>query len=48
MPGTANANGVSQFDLPLAPFAPGDYELLLTATGGKAPVQQRVPIKVTG
>jgi len=41
-------SGVSQFDLPLAPFAPGDYVLLLTATGGKSPVEQRVAIKVTG
>ena len=41
-------SGVSQFDLSLAPFAPGDYVLLLTATSGKSAVQQRVPIKVTG
>ena len=43
-----SADGVSQFDLPLAPFAPGSYELLLTATNGKSAVQQRVAIKVTG
>lgn len=42
------ANGVSQFDLPLAPYAPGSYELLLTATTGKSAVQQRVAIRVTG
>jgi VWFA-related protein len=46
MPGSAN--GVSQFDLPLAPFAPGDYVLQLTATGGRVPVEQRVAIRVTG
>jgi VWFA-related protein len=43
-----NPSGVSQFDLPLAPFAPGDYILLLTATGQKSQVEQRVSIKVTG
>ena len=43
-----SADGVSQFDLPLAPYAPGSYELLLTATNGKSAVQQRVAIKVTG
>ena len=48
MDALGSANGVSQFDLPLAPFAPGDYVLLLTATGGKSPVEQRVAIKVTG
>lgn len=46
MPGSTN--GVSQFDLPLAPFAPGDYVLLLTATSGKAAVEQRLAIRVTG
>jgi VWFA-related protein len=42
------ANGVSQFDLSLAPFAPGDYALLFTATSRKSAVEQRVPIRVTG
>ncbi len=47
MPGSAS--GVSQFDLPLAPYAPGDYVLLLTATtGAKSSVEQRVPLRVTG
>ncbi|HTI35977.1 MAG TPA: VWA domain-containing protein [Vicinamibacterales bacterium] len=40
--------GVSQFDLPLAPFAPGDYILQVTATGGKSPVEQRTGIRITG
>jgi VWFA-related protein len=40
--------GVTQFDLPLAPFAPGDYLLLMTATGPQGAAEQRVPIRVTG
>jgi VWFA-related protein len=40
--------GVSQFDLPLAPLAPGDYILQFTATGETEPVEQRVSFKVTG
>jgi VWFA-related protein len=46
MPGAID--GVSEFDLPLAPFAPGDYVLLVTATSDKSVVEQRVPIKITG
>lgn len=47
VPGDAGA-GVSQFDLPLAPLAPGDYIIQFTATGESEPVQQRVNFKVTG
>jgi VWFA-related protein len=47
VPGDAGA-GVSQFDLPLAPLAPGDYLLQFTATSEAEPVEQRVSFKVTG
>jgi VWFA-related protein len=47
VPGDAGT-GVSQFDLPLAPLAPGDYIIQFTATGESEPVQQRVNFKVTG
>jgi VWFA-related protein len=47
VPGDAGT-GVSQFDLPLAPLAPGDYFLHFTATGDAGPVEQRVSFKVTG
>jgi hypothetical protein len=47
VPGDAGS-GVSQFDLPLAPLAPGDYIIQFTATGDSEPVQQRVNFKVTG
>jgi VWFA-related protein len=40
--------GITQFDLPLAPFAPGDYFLQFTATGAFGRADQRVPLKVTG
>ena len=41
--------GVSQFDLPLAPLAPGEYFLQFTVTGPAGqPLNQRVPFKVTG
>jgi VWFA-related protein len=39
---------VTQFDLPLAPFAPGDYILVLTATGRAGGAEQRIDIRVTG
>lgn len=47
LPDTA-AGGVTQFDLPLASFAPGDYFLQFTVTGPSGPIDQRVPFKVTG
>jgi VWFA-related protein len=42
------AGGVTQFDLPLAPLAPGDYFLLFSITGPSGAVSQRVGFKVTG
>ena len=39
---------VTQFDLPLAPLAPGDYFLQFTAQGPAGPVSQRVAFKITG
>jgi VWFA-related protein len=42
------ANGVMQFDLPLAPLAPGDYFLQFTVQGESGTVDQRVPFKITG
>jgi hypothetical protein len=41
-------NGVTQFDVPLASLAAGDYFLLFTVKGPSGPVDQRVPIKITG
>ena len=40
--------GVTQFDLQLAPFAPGDYLLLMTATSPQGATEERVSIRVTG
>jgi len=40
--------GVTQFDLSLAPFAPGEYFLQFTAAGPSGSVDQRVPLKITG
>jgi hypothetical protein len=42
------AEGITQFDLPLAPFAPGEYFLQFTVTGPAGPVDERVPFKITG
>ncbi len=42
------AGGVTQFDLPLASLAPGEYFLQFTVTGPSGPVDQRVPFKITG
>jgi VWFA-related protein len=41
-------SGVSQFDLPLAPLAPGEYMIQFTAIGDTGSVEQRVSFKVTG
>lgn len=40
--------GVAQFDLSLAPLAPGDYILEFRAGGAAGAVEQRVNIRVTG
>jgi VWFA-related protein len=47
VPGDAGT-GVSQFDLPLASLAPGDYYIQFTATSDAEPIEQRVSFKVTG
>jgi hypothetical protein len=43
-----DGGGVSQFDLPLAPLAPGEYYLLFSVAGPAGPVNQRVGFKITG
>lgn len=40
--------GVTQFDLSLAPLAPGDYFLQFTASAPSGQVDQRVSFKITG
>jgi hypothetical protein len=40
--------GISQFDLPLAPLAPGDYYLQFSVPGASAPVDQRIAFRITG
>ena len=40
--------GVTQFDLPLAPFSPGEYYLLFSVKGPSGLVDQRVGFKITG
>lgn len=40
--------GVSQFELPLAPLAPGEYYLQFTVTGPKGPIDQRIVFRITG
>ena len=47
-PAPGNGSGVSQFELPLAPLAPGDYFLQFTVDGPSGPVNQRVGFKITG
>jgi VWFA-related protein len=42
------ATGVAQFDLPLAPLAPGEYFLQFTVQGPHGPISQRVGFKITG
>jgi hypothetical protein len=40
--------GVVQFDLPLAPLAPGDYFLLVTAIADAGAAEERVSLRITG
>ena len=40
--------GVSQFDLSLAPLAPGEYILEFRATGPAGTTEQRVSVRITG
>jgi VWFA-related protein len=47
-PMSDTAAGVTQFDLPLASLAPGEYFLQFTAAGPAGPVDQRIPFKITG
>ena len=42
------SGGVVQFDLPLAPLAPGDYFLLVTATADAGAAEERVSLRITG
>lgn len=41
-------DGVAQFDLPLAPLAPGEYFLLFSVAGPAGPVDQRMAFRITG
>jgi hypothetical protein len=43
-----DAGGVTQFDLPLAPLAPGEYYLLFSVPGPSGPVDQRIGFRITG
>ena len=43
-----SAAGISQFDLPLAAFAPGEYFLQFTIAGPAGPIDQRLSFRITG
>lgn len=43
-----DAGGIAQFDLPLAPLAPGEYYLLFSMPGPSGPVDQRIGFRITG
>lgn len=45
---TPAADGVTQFDLSLAPLAPGEYYLQFSVAGPSGPVDQRIAFRVTG
>jgi VWFA-related protein len=42
------SGGVTQFDLPLAPLAPGEYFLQVTATADAGTAEERVSLRITG
>jgi VWFA-related protein len=46
LPGAGS--GVTQFDLPLAPLAPGEYFLLFSVKGPAGLVDQRIGFRITG
>jgi VWFA-related protein len=43
-----DAGGITQFDLQLAPLAPGEYYLQFSVPGPGGPVDQRVGFRITG
>jgi VWFA-related protein len=43
-----DAGGITQFDLPLASLAPGEYYLQFSVPGPGGPVDQRIQFKITG
>jgi VWFA-related protein len=45
---TPVSNGVTQFDLSLAPLAPGEYFLQFSVAGPAGPVDQRIAFRITG
>ena len=45
---TPAADGVTQFDLSLAPLAPGEYFLQFSIAGPSGPVDQRIAFRITG
>jgi len=42
------SDGVTQFDLSLAPLAPGEYYLQFSVIGPAGPVDQRIAFRITG
>lgn len=45
---TPAGDGVTQFDLSLAPLAPGEYYLQFSVAGPSGPVDQRIQFRITG
>ena len=43
-----SATASTQFDLPLAPLAPGEYFLQFSVAGPSGPVDQRIAFRITG
>lgn len=48
IPPLPGGGDITQFDLPLAPLAPGDYFLLFTVPGPSGPIDQRISFRITG